>query len=536
MAIIDFFDRGRRLNPSGAAYVGAGQTWTFDEAGRLSCRIAHALGRAGLAREAKAGVLSPNDPRAWICVLGIWRAGLAWVPLNPAHPAGELHHVIDAFDCEVLFYHPSMAPVVAELAPSLPKVRHYVRLDDDGPAGRPSQSGHSSPADRPSPAGHPSLSAWTAGLPDTAPDLPYAMDDVVAVTSTGGTTGLPKGVMNTHRTFAVCLAHFLMSMQYRADEKIVNLAALPMTHASGVFSLAATARGATVVILPKAEPAAVLDAVERHRVTELFLAPTVVYRLLEAPEVTRHDLSSLRYLVYAAAPMSTEKLRLAIDLFGPVMTEAYGLAEAFAGISFMRPEEHLVDGRPDPARLASCGRPNPLITVEIHDDDDNPLPPGTSGEICVRGDLVMKGYYKAPEKTAETVVDGWLHTGDIGHFDQDGYLFITDRKKDMIISGGLNIYPSEIEQVIWGHPAVQDCAVVGAPHPDWGEAATAVVELNPGAHADAAELIALCKARLGSVRAPKHVDFVDSLPRSANGKVLKRTIRDRYWSGHARRI
>jgi acyl-CoA synthetase (AMP-forming)/AMP-acid ligase II len=517
MAIIDFFDRGWRNAPEAPAYVEGEQSWTFSEARKLSCRMAHALVRAGLRKETKAGVLSPNDPRAWLCVLGIWRAGLSWVPLNPTVPAADLHRVIDEFDCEVLFYHPSMAPTVAELAPSLPKVKHYVCLDDS--------------------PDHPSLSDWTAGLPDTPPDVRYEMDDVVAVFATGGTTGASKGVMNTHRSFAVCMAHFMIAMRYRADEPIVNLAALPMTHAAGVFSLAATARGGTVVILPKGEPNAVLDAIERHRVTELFLAPTVIYRLMEAPGVADRDLSSLRFLTCGAAPMSTEKLRRAIDMFGPVMAEGYGLVEAFAAISFMCPEEHLVDGKVAPdSRLASCGRPNPLINVEIQDADGRSVPAGVSGEICVRGDLVMKGYYKAPEKTAETIIDGWLHTGDVGHFDEDGYLFITDRKKDMIISGGLNIFPSEVEQVIWSHPAVQDCAVIGIPHDDWGEMVTAVVELNPGADVDSGELIALCRERLGPVRAPKLVEFVESLPRSANGKVLKRAIREWYWAGRSRRI
>ncbi|WP_333767820.1 class I adenylate-forming enzyme family protein [Streptomyces sp. IBSBF 2435] len=519
MAIIDFFDRGWRLNPDGTAYIGGERSWTFTEARKLSCRIAHALGKSGVARESKAGVLSPNDPAAWICVLGIWRAGLAWVPLNPTVPATELQHVIDTFDCEVLFYHPSMAATVAELAPSLPQVKHYICLEEDEASGNPS------------------LAEWISGQPDTQPDVRYDMDDVAAIFSTGGTTGLPKGVMNTHRSFSVCLAHFLIALQYRADEHIINLAALPMTHAAGVFSLATTARGGTVVVLPRADPSAILDAIGRHRVTELFLAPTVVYRVMEAPDLAEADLSSLHYLLYAAAPMSTDKLRRALEIFGPILADCYGLVESFAGISFLRPEEHFINGEVAPdSRLASCGRPNPLISVEIHDNDDRPLPPGESGEICVSGDLVMKGYYKAPEKTAETVIDGWLHTGDIGHLDHEGYLFITDRKKDMIISGGMNIYPSEIEQVIWSHPAVQDCAVIGVPHEDWGEAVTAVVELNPGAEVDADELITLCKEKVGRVRAPKRVEFVESLPRSGNGKVLKRAVREQYWAGQSRQI
>jgi acyl-CoA synthetase (AMP-forming)/AMP-acid ligase II len=511
MTIIDFFDRGVRLNPQGTAYVAGEESWSYDAAYRLSCRVANGLLRAGFGRETKAGVLAPNDPRAWICVLGVWRAGLAWVPLNPAAGAEEACRVVDGFDCEVLFYHGSMAEAVDGLRPSLPKVTQFVCLDD--------------------------LDAWTKDELDSPPDVERGMDDVVMVSPTGGTTGAPKGVMNTNRSLTATLAFVMMSVHYDADQPVVNLAALPMTHSAGIFSLGASARGGTVAVLPRAEPTAVLEAIERYRVTELFLAPTVVYRLMDVPDLARHDLSSLRYLLYAAAPMSTEKLRRALELFGPVLAECYGQTEAFAGISFLAREEHFVDGEVAPdSRLASCGRPNPLISVEIRDEGDKPVPVGEPGEICVRGDLVMKGYYAAPEATAETVVDGWLHTGDVGHFDHEGYLFITDRKKDMIISGGLNVYPSEVEQVIWGHPAVQDCAVIGVPHEDWGEAVTAVVELSPGASLEAAELIALCRDRLGGVRAPKRVEFVDSLPRSAAGKVLKRAIREQYWAGRSRQI
>jgi acyl-CoA synthetase (AMP-forming)/AMP-acid ligase II len=267
------------------------------------------------------------------------------------------------------------------------------------------------------------------------------------------------------------------------------------------------------------------------------LPPTVIYRMLEVPGVSDRQLSSLRYLLYTAAPMSTEKLRRALEVFGPVMMEGYGQAEACVGISFMRPEEHFVDGQVAPdSRLASCGRPYPMISLEIRDGEDRQVPMGESGEICVRGDLVMKGYYNAPEQTAKTIVDGWLHTGDIGHIDKDGYLFITDRKKDLIISGGFNLYPSEIEQVIWSHPAVQDCAVIGVPDEDWGEAVKAVVELNSGARLEPEELIKLCRSRLGSIRAPKSVDVIDSLPRSANGKVLKTEVRRPYWEKAGRRI
>ncbi len=217
--------------------------------------------------------------------------------------------------------------------------------------------------------------------------------------------------------------------------------------------------------MTKPDPALLLGAIPKYRVTELFLPPTVIYRLLDIPDLGKKvDFSSLKYFMYGAAPMSVEKLKQAIEVIGPVMMGGYGQTEAPASIAYLPPDEHFVNGKlASDERLSSVGRPNPLIRVEIMNDANEILPQGETGEICVRGDLVMKGYYKAPDKTAETVIDGWLHTGDVGHLDAEGYLHITDRKKDMIISGGFNVYPSEVEQVLWSHPAVQDCAVIGVP-------------------------------------------------------------------------
>jgi acyl-CoA synthetase (AMP-forming)/AMP-acid ligase II len=243
-----------------------------------------------------------------------------------------------------------------------------------------------------------------------------------------------------------------------------------MTHTAGLLSIPCTARGGTVVVVTKPDPAILLGAIPKYRVTELFLPPTVIYRLLDVPDLGKKvDFSSLKYFMYGAAPMSVDKLKQAIEVIGPVMTGGYGQTEAPASISYLPPGAHFEGGRlASDERLSSVGRPNPLVRVEIMNDANEILPQGGTGEICVRGDLVMKGYYKAPEKTAETVINGWLHTGDVGHIDAEGYLHITDRKKDMIISGGFNVYPSEVEQVIWSHPPVQDCAVIGVPDEQWG--------------------------------------------------------------------
>lgn len=515
--VTDFFDRGWRGAPDRVAFVKGDTSFTFDEAYRRSCGVAHALLNSGLEPASKIGVLAPNDPAAWISILGIWRAGMIWIPLNPASSPSALADLIDAFDCETLIYHSALSDAADDVLGTAEAQVTAIVLDEEKD-------------------GRASLDSLTTGMPQTPPSLLVQMDDVVAIFPTGGTTGRPKGVMLTHRSFGVTFAHMMMALHYESAEVPINLAAAPLTHSAGMMTLPTSARGGTVVVIERAEPVAVLDAIERHGVTEVFLPPTVIYRLLEVPGLPDRDLASLKYLIYGAAPMSTDKLRRALDVFGPILTEGYGQIEAFGAIAYLTPREHYAKDRiRDDARLSSCGRPYPLIRVDIRRDGQS-LGAGETGEICVRGDLVMKGYYKQPAATAKALRDGWLHTGDIGHLDEDGYLYITDRAKDVVITGGLNVYPTEVEQVIWSHPAVQDCAVVGSPHPDWGEELVAVVELNAGMSVASDELIALCKERLGGYKAPKRVEFSPRLPRSVNGKVLRREVRDSFWRDSGQRI
>ncbi len=517
MAIIDFYDRGWAINPTGVAYVQGERAYTFDEVGALSCRIANTLLALGLPKETKGAVWSGNDVTAWACTLGLWRANMTWIPVNARGTAEDIHYVLDAFDCEVMFYQSAFAPVVAQMRSKLPKIAHWICIDADQ-------------------ADAPSLEIWCAGRSSKRPEVAYDMDDVVMLSPTGGTTGMPKGVMNTHRSLQTFIAHYMLACPYGEGDRPVNMAAAPMTHTAGLLAVPCTARGGTVVVTTP-DPALMLAAIATHKVTEFFLPPTVIYKLLEIDGIGSVDFSSMKYLMYGAAPMSVDKLKKAIELFGPIMAGGYGQTEAPAGIANLPPDHHFTGGAlASDDRLSSVGRPNPLIRVVLMNDANEILPPGETGEICVRGDLVMKGYYKQPDKTAETIIDGWLHTGDIGHLDAEGYLHITDRKKDMIISGGFNVYPSEVEQVIWSHPAVQDCAVIGVPHDKWGEAVKAVVELNPGQSVSAEDLIALCKARLGGVMAPKSIDFVATLPRSPVGKVLKKDLRAQYWGGEGRKI
>lgn len=503
MAIIDFFDRGWSIDRSAVAYVAGDREWTYDEAYRLSCRVANALLRDGIGAGTRCAVLSGNDPIAWIFVLGIWRANAAFVPLNPRSVPAEVESLLAAFDCDMIVHQAPFAPIMQALGAKLPHLARSVCIE-------------------PNIHGTQSLEDWLADVSDDPPELNVNLDDVISISPTGGTTGLPKGVMNTHRSFQTAVAHLMIANRYADDERPVNLAAAPMTHSAGLITLPVSARAGKVVVLAKPEPSALLEAIERHRVTEFFLPPTVIYGLLQLPGIADRDFSSLRYFSYGAAPMAIEKLKEAVRIFGPVMTGFYGQSEAPLTIAALSPEAH-VDADDD--ALSSVGAPLPLVRVTIRDDGGASLPVGATGEICVSGDLVMAGYYHDPQRTAETIVDGWLHTGDLGHLDAKGRLHITDRKKDMIISGGFNIFPSEIEQVIWSHPAVADCAVIGIADEKWGEAVQAVVECKPGHEVAGEELAALCRGRLGSVKTPKSFRFVDVLPRSAVGKVLKKDLR-----------
>jgi acyl-CoA synthetase (AMP-forming)/AMP-acid ligase II len=267
------------------------------------------------------------------------------------------------------------------------------------------------------------------------------------------------------------------------------------------------------------------------------LPPTVIYRLLDQPSLREHDTSSLQYFIYSAAPMSVDRLRQALDAFGPVMVQCFGQAEAPFVCTTLTAEDHrLAFAEGKPHRLASCGKPSPFVRVEIMDPQGRLLGAGERGEIVARGDLVMKSYYKDPEATEKALRHGWLHTGDVGYRDEDGYFYIVDRLKDLIITGGFNVSPAEVEQVLWSLPGIADCAVIGVPDPEWGESVKAVVELKPGAVFDEAQALVACRARLGGVKAPKSIEVWPALPRSPVGKVLKKEIRERFWAGQQRRV
>lgn len=515
MSIIDSFDRGARINPDGPCLVTVERQYTYREIRALSNRIARGLLGGNREQGTKCGVFSQNDPVAYTCTLGILRAGMTFVPINPRNSKETNKYLLESFDCEVLFYHSAFHEIVEEIGENLPLLKKRICIDKriDGQE---------------------SLMEWVCGLSEDELYHEVELDAVALLFGTGGTTGDPKAAMQTHRNFQTQDACFLMTIP---EKKPVMLVAAPLTHAAGGLTYHVLACGGTIIILPKPDPHLILSSIQEYKVTRLFLPPTVIYRLLEHSEVGRFDYRSLKYFLYGAAPMSISKLKTAIEIFGPVMTEMYGQSEAPGSITIMTPEEHFENGKlASDFRLSSCGRPPPLVKAAIMDKENRFLPDGETGEICARGDLVMKGYYKDPKGTEATIVNGWLHTGDLGFRDEQGYIHIVDRKKDMIITGGFNVYSNVVEQIISALEAVQDCAVIGVPDDEWGEAVKAVVELSPGKSITESEIITLCKTRLGSVKAPKTVEFVSQLPKSPVGKILKRELRDRYWEGRTRKV
>ena len=511
MRLIDYFDRGADLFPERHCLHDGTHGWTYAEVRETTHRIANGLLKAGFAAGAKAAVYSPNHAMAYAALMGIVRAGLVWAPVNARNAIEENLFILDNTDVEVLFYHSSFEGYVSRIREACPRIGTFICIDD------------------------PAFESWLARFEAAAPDLPDAPDEVAILISSGGTTGRPKGVQITNRAIETLNSIFWACMPIEAPP--VHLMVAPMTHAAGVCSFPLLPYGGTNIFMGTSDPGAILAAIEKHRVTHIYMPPTLIYILLAHPDIGKYDYSSLRNLVYASAPMSVDKLVEAIEVFGPVLTQTYGQAEAAMICTFFSPRDHAeaLEGKKR-HRLASCGKATPLMRVEVMDDEGRLLPRGERGEIVVRGGLVMKGYYKNPQATAEVSSFGWHHTGDIGVIDEDGFVYIVDRKKDMIISGGFNVFPSEIEQVLWGHPAVQDCAVIGVPDDKWGEAVKAVVELKPGAKAEAAELVALAREKLGGVKAPKSVDFVSTLPRSPVGKVLKKDLRATYWAGRERKI
>ena len=519
MRAIDYFDKAAEANLERAAIRDGDASWSYREMRCATQDIARAMCAHGLAGEEPSGIYSHNDARVLVCMLGIMRSGAVWVPINYRNAVDANVEFMNYAGMAWLFYHSEFRETVREIRSRVPSLRHVVCLDqDDGE--------------------FPSLEKFMkedkgADIPDWG-DAYGNLDRLTGLVPTGGTTGPAKGVRVTNLAFGTMTD--LASRYWVGDcAHPICLNTAPLSHAAGVLAFVMFSAGATNVIMPRFDALEVLRNIERCRVTHLYLPPSALYKLLAHPDVRRFDYSSLRGLLLAGSPVSPDKLKQAVEVFGPCVCQSYGQTEAPMLMTFLDCKTLAAAAAGDhPERLASCGKPTFAVRLATMDDQGRIPRVREVGEIVVRSSLVCGGYYKMPEATAEIRGYGWHHTGDVGYLDEDGYVYIVDRKKDMIISGGFNVYCAEVEAAVMALPEVHECAVVGVPDETWGEAVKAFVALHPQESLSEAAVIAYCKQKLGGVKAPKSVEFCGEIPKTAAGKIDRKRIRAPYWE-HAER-
>jgi fatty-acyl-CoA synthase len=536
MRAIDYFDKAAETNLKRTAIIDGDTTVTYQEAREFTERIAFAMRANGLRGEQCAGIYSHNDARVLLCMLGIMRVGAVWVPINYRNAVDANVEYMNYVEMSWLFYHSNFRDSVIEIKSRVPSLRQIVCLDSndgDHPSlesfirentGTDTGCGGAGVLAR---AGHQELD-WGDEYGD--------LDRLAGLVPTGGTTGPAKGVRVTNLSLGTMTE--MASYYWRGDTSDpVCLNVAPLSHAAGVVAFAMSSIGAANVILPKFDALEVLRSIPRYRVTHLYLPPTAFYNLLVHPEVGSFDYSSLRVFLLAGSPVSPDKLKRGVEVFGPCICQSYGQTEAPMLVTFLdsRTIASAAAGE-HPERLASCGKPTSAVRVAIMNDEGRILPKHERGEIVVRGTLVSGGYYKMPEATAEIRAYGWHHTGDVGYMGDDSYIYIVDRKKDMIITGGFNVYCAEVEAGIMALSEVYECAVIGVPHDVWGEAVKAFVVLRNGDSLREEDIIAHCKSKLGGVKSPKSVEFCAEIPKTPAGKIDRKKLRACYWVQPERQV
>jgi fatty-acyl-CoA synthase len=481
-----------------------GPTLTVREVREETSRFVQALESLGVTRGTRVGLISSNCPEVLHVSHACQLLAAVYVPMHPLGGLADHLHVVRDSGVEVLVFEAGrFGARAAEVAREVPTLT----LAGIGPGELA-----------------PDLTRLAAAFeprPLVAPQV--EPDDVMRLGYSGGTTGKPKAIPSIQRVGIVTLQIMMAEWEWPEVPRVLSCA--PLSHAGAAMIMPTLLRGGEMLVLPGFDPAAVMQAIEDYRINCMMVVPTMIYALLDHPRFGEFDLSSLETVFYGASAISPARLKEAIERIGPVFMQFYGQAEAPMSLAVLKKRDHDVN---DPLRLASCGRPSPWVHIELQNSEGNPVPDGEPGEICVRGPLVMDGYGDSPELTAEAFRGGWLHTGDVAVRDARGFLRIVDRTKDMIVSGGFNIYPREIEDVIAEHPAVAQVAVVGLPHDKWGEAVTACVVLKPGAAVEADELIAAVASRKGPYQAPKRVEFLGEIPQTAVGKPDKKALKARF--------
>lgn len=490
---IDHFLRAAIKFPNRIAVKDGDTEITYVDLAAQANALAAAIQSIDPNPQTRVGICGYNTVEHLLAWLATFASGKTWVPLNPRNGKPELDRICEVTGPTIVFVDADCSDkvnsgfatrITAKLGSAKPEEKTLAGLVD----------------------------AFMGKMPKRH-DI--NLDDLQAIKFTGGSSGQPKGCMQTYRVWNTCITSMLIEFNF--DENDRHLLAAPMTHGTNTLIMPTFAAGGTQVLMGPAKPAAIIEALEAERVTSIFLPPTVIYMMLDEEGIEDCDFIGLKHLIVGGAAIRKDEVQRAMSVFNNALETCYGQTEAPQIVTCMRSEDWI-----KPENWASTGRATCNTRVETMDPDGNIMPCGESGEIVVKGDLVMKGYFEMPDKTAETIIDGWLHTGDVGVIDDRGFIYIKDRIRDVVITGGFNVYPSDVETVLGQHPDVTECVVFGVPDRKWGEALTAAVEVRKGSSATSEEIAAFVKERLDSVKTPKVVHIVDELPRSPVGKVLRR--------------
>jgi acyl-CoA synthetase (AMP-forming)/AMP-acid ligase II len=501
-----------RLRGSEPALVFEGRGVTFGQVDQRASRVARELIEFGVAPQERVAYLAKNSEHFFTFLFGACKARAVLAPINFRFAAPEIAFALSDSCARVFAVGPDFAGIAEEAVAMLEAKPRLISLGFERP-------------------GFENADAWTGEAED--PMLPVAPDDDVIQLYTSGTTGHPKGVRLTSANYlhAFHMSAAFDGLHYEAGDTV--LGAMPFFHVAGVnIALIAMASGARTAIVKDILPDVVLDIIREQRVNHAFLAPAIILMLMNAPGIASADLSTMKALSYGASPISDDLLLRAKARFACQFIQFYGMTETTGAGTYLPDAAH------DPAKgkLRSCGIAWPGLALKIVKGDGSEAPRGEVGEVVIKAPIVMKGYWNKPDATAEAIRDGWMHTGDVAYMDEDGYVFIYDRLKDMIVTGGENVYPAEVENAVFGHPDLADVAVIGVPDATWGEAVKAVVVAKPGAPKDPASVIAWARGRIANYKVPKSVDFVDAIPRNLTGKILRRELRKPYWEGRTRMV
>ncbi len=499
--------------PDRTALIFEGRETSYAGLDRNANRAANAFSAEGLRPGARVALIAKNTDTFFDLLFGASKSGCVLVPVNWRLAPVEIAYIVNDSGAELLIVGDGFAEIAEGLLAEMPKVRKVIALE----------GGHES---------WPDYAAWRDAQPDTAPAHAAAPEDVVVQMYTSGTTGQPKGACLTNSNVCSELRLGVDVIGWQDDD--VSLVVMPLFHiagtAWGVYGLYA---GVPNIVMRDVDPGLALELIASEGVTRILLVPAVILFMVQHPKIGETDLSSLRLILFGASPITEDLLRQAIAAFGCGFCQVYGMTETTGAITYVPPGDY---DDPDSPRFTSCGIPYPETEIRITDVDDNALPPGEIGEVGERSPMNMQGYWNRPEDTAAALRGGWYYTGDAGYLDEDGYLYIHDRLKDMIITGAENVYPAEVESALAAHPGVADVAVIGIPDPTWGEAVKAIVVKDPDREVTEAELVAHARERLAHFKAPSTVDFIDALPRNPSGKILKRELRKPYWGDRERQV